>query len=107
MTAAGATTLMLGAAFVASSAAVPGTQPAAPCVIVLLAYMFAAGAGTTMPGPAVLGTTEAALIGVLVRLGEPAPHAVEIVMIFRLLTFWAPGVVGLLALNSLLKRSAL
>jgi uncharacterized membrane protein YbhN (UPF0104 family) len=105
MAASAATTLVLGFAFVASIAMVPGSQTTAPVAVVLVAFMLGSAAGSSVPVPAGLGSTEAALIAVLVGLGEPAAHAVQVVMIFRLITFWAPAAVGILATRALYRRS--
>ena len=48
-----------------------------------------------------------ALTGVLLAAGVPLAHAVEVVLIFRLITFWLPAVAGVLATRHLHRRSAL
>lgn len=105
--ASGCTTLVLGFAFVATTAMVPGPQPAVGLGALLIAFMLGAAAGAAVPVPAGLGSTEAALIAVLISVQVPATHAVEEVLIFRLLTFWAPAVAGLLATRTLRRRHAL
>jgi uncharacterized membrane protein YbhN (UPF0104 family) len=69
--------------------------------------MIGAAAGSAVPVPAGLGSTEAALVAVLVGLHVPAAHAVEEVLIFRTLTFWLPAIAGVLATRYLTKRNAL
>jgi uncharacterized membrane protein YbhN (UPF0104 family) len=73
----------------------------------LVAFMLAAAAGTSVPIPAGLGTTEAALIAVPVTAHVPAGHAVQVGLIFRLLTFWLPADLGLLALPHLRRHHAI
>jgi uncharacterized membrane protein YbhN (UPF0104 family) len=107
MTASGATTLLLGIAFVASTAMVPGTHPSVTFAGLLVAFMIGAAAGSAVPVPAGLGSTEAALVAVLMSAHVPAGHAVEVVMIFRLITFWAPAVVGVFASRRLYRLAAL
>jgi uncharacterized membrane protein YbhN (UPF0104 family) len=69
--------------------------------------MLGAAAGTSVPIPAGLGTTEAALIGVLVSAHVDVGHAVQVVLVFRLLTFWLPAVIGVLALRRLRRVGAI
>lgn len=107
MSASGATTLLLGVAFVASTAMVPGTHPSVPFAGLLVAFMIGAAAGSAVPVPAGLGSTEAALVAVLMSAKVPASHAVEVVMIYRLITFWAPAVVGVFASRRLYRLAAL
>ena len=106
MTASAATTMVLGLAFAASIAMVPGSQSSASLSLVLVMFMLGAAAGSSVPIPAGLGSTEAALIAVLVGLGESTGHAVQIVLIFRLVTFWAPAVVGVFVSRVLYRRAA-
>jgi hypothetical protein len=65
------------------------------------------GGGTSLPIHAGLGTTEAALIAVLVTAHVPAGHAVQVVLIFRLVAFWLPAVLGPLALRHLHRHHAI
>jgi uncharacterized membrane protein YbhN (UPF0104 family) len=105
--ASGCTTLILAFAFIATTAMVPGSRPAAPIGALLVAFMLAAAAGSLVPVPAGLGSTEAALIAVLLSVHVPAAHAVTEVLIFRLITFWLPAVVGLFASRHLYRQRAL
>lgn len=107
MAASGSTTLILGFAFVASTAMVPGPRPVAGLGAMLAAFMLGSAAGSAVPVPAGLGSTEAALVAVLVSMRMPAPHAVQVVLTFRLLTFWLPAAVGILAMRRLRTRAAL
>ena len=106
-TASGATTLVLAFAFAASVAMVPGPFPAAGLGALVIAFMLGTAAGTAVPLPAGLGTTEAALIAVLISLHVPAAAAVQQVLIFRVITFWLPAVIGVLATRRLRHRAAL
>ncbi len=106
-TASGATTLILAFAFVASIAMVPGPRPAAGLGALLIAFLVGAAAGSASPIPAGLGATEAALVAVLVGLHVPAAAAVQQVLIFRLITFWLPALVGIFATRHLRRCSAL
>lgn len=106
LAASASTTLVLGLAFVACIAMVPGPRPAVSMAVVLIAYMLGSAAGSTVPVPAGLGSTEGALVAALMSVGEPAAHAVQVVMIFRLITFWSPAAVGVLATRALHRRSA-
>jgi uncharacterized membrane protein YbhN (UPF0104 family) len=105
--ASGSTTLVLAVAFGASTAMVPGPQPRAGLGALLVAFMIGAAAGSAVPVPAGLGSTEAALIGVLMTAQVPAGNAVRQVLIFRLITFWAPAIVGVLASRYLYRRRAI
>ncbi len=102
----GATTLILAVAFVASDRMVPGQHTGASLGVVLVAFMLAAAAGVAVPVPAGLGSTEGALILALVGLGEPTTHATQVVMSFRVLTFWLPAVAGVFATRRLRSRGA-
>jgi uncharacterized membrane protein YbhN (UPF0104 family) len=107
MVASGLTTLVLGFAFVASTAMVPGPRPSVELGALIVAFMVGSAAGSAVPVPAGVGTTEAALVGVLVTSNVPVAHAVQVVLMFRLLTFWLPAGVGLVALRALHRRGAL
>ena len=105
--ASGGTTLILAFAFVASVAMVPGPRPAAALGALLIAFILGTAAGSALPIPAGLGTTEAALIAVLVGVHVPAAAAVQQVLIFRMVTFWLPAAVGIFATHHLRRRAAL
>jgi uncharacterized membrane protein YbhN (UPF0104 family) len=105
--ASGATTLILGFAFIASTAMVPGPRPHTSLGALLIGFMIGAAAGSAVPVPAGLGSTEAALVAILVEVQVPASHAVEEVLIFRVLTFWLPAAFGLLATRRLNRLRAL
>ena len=107
LVASGATTLILAFAFVASTAMVPGPRPAASLGALLIAFMVGAAAGSAVPVPAGIGSTETALAAVLIAMRVPAGHAVQEVLIFRVLTFWLPAIVGVLATRRLARRHAI
>jgi uncharacterized membrane protein YbhN (UPF0104 family) len=101
------THVLMALAFVASTEMVTGPRPAAGTVALMIAFMLGSTAGSAVPVPAGLGATEAALIAVLMNLSVPAPLAVEEVVIFRLITFWAPAAIGILAGRRLRRSHAL
>jgi uncharacterized membrane protein YbhN (UPF0104 family) len=105
--ASGTTTLILALAFVATIAMVPGRTPSVGVVAVLVAFMLGSAAGTAIPVPAGLGSTEAAFVAILTSFQVPVAHAIEIVLLFRIITFWAPAAVGVLATRRLYKLKAL
>ncbi len=107
LAASAATTLVLAVAFAASAGMLPGPRPASGPLLLVLGYLLGAAAGNAVPAPAGLGSTDAALIAVLAGLHVPLAHAVEEVLVFRVLTFWAPAVVGVLAGRLLYRRGAL
>jgi uncharacterized membrane protein YbhN (UPF0104 family) len=69
--------------------------------------MIGAAAGSAVPVPAGLGSTETALVAVLIEAHVAASRAVEEVLIFRVVTFWLPAALGVLALRKLNRRRAL
>lgn len=107
LAASGATTLILAFAFVASVAMVPGPSAHLGTGALLVGFMFGAGASNAVPAPAGIGSTETALIAVLVTSGIPAAHAVETVILYRIVTFWLPPMLGLLATRRLHRLGAL
>ncbi len=82
------TTLVLGAAFAVCTVSVSGTTRDAGALVV--AYLIGAGAAAMLPVPAGLGSTEATLVAALVAAHIRTTDAVQAVLIFRLVTFWAP-----------------
>ena len=105
--ASGATTFILAFAFAASVAMVPGPRPVAGLGALMIAFMLGTAAGNALPIPGGLGTTEAALISVLAGLHVPIASAVQQVLIFRIITFWMPALIGIAAARKLRRRSAL
>lgn len=107
LAASGGTTLVLAVAFAAATYSVPGHRTTASAALLVIGYMLASAAGAAIPTPSNIGSTEAALIVVLVGLGDTAPQAAAATMLFRVVTFWAPAAVGLLATRNLRRRAAL
>ncbi len=105
--ASGSTTLVLAFAFVASIAMVPGAHPQASTGALLVAFMAGSAAGNAMPIPAGIGSADIAFVGVLVTVHVPAAHALEVVVLFRLITFWLPAVLGVLATRQLRRAGAI
>jgi uncharacterized membrane protein YbhN (UPF0104 family) len=101
------TTLALGLAFAAATAALPGTHASVGVGGLLVAYMLGGVAGSATPLPAGIGATEAALTALLVADHIPASQALQIVLLFRVLTFWLPALVGLPVMRYLIRRHAL
>jgi uncharacterized membrane protein YbhN (UPF0104 family) len=100
------TTLILSVAFVATTAMVPGPQPATTAGALIVAFMLGSAAGNLVPVPAGLGATEAALVAVLVAARVPVANALEDVLIFRLITFWLPAAAGVPVAALLRRRGA-
>jgi undecaprenyl-diphosphatase len=92
------------AALAASLAAVGGHASFATTAAV---YLIGSAASAASPTPAGLGAVEAALVAGLTRAGVDSGPAVAGVLIFRLLTYWAPMIPGVVALRSLRRRGAL
>ncbi|MEO6701304.1 MAG: YbhN family protein [Jatrophihabitantaceae bacterium] len=105
--ASGSTTLIMALAFAASIAMVPGPHPQVAVGAIVALFMVGSAAGSAVPVPAGLGSTEAALTAVLVGIGIPADNAMAQVLTFRLLTFWLPALVGVLATRRLRGQAAL
>ncbi|MQY09411.1 lysylphosphatidylglycerol synthase transmembrane domain-containing protein [Actinomadura macrotermitis] len=98
-----ATTLVLGLAFALSARAVP--HASAGVLTLIAAYLAGAAAGAAIPSPGGIGSTEAALVAALAVLGIATGPALQAVVLFRLITFWAPVPVGLLAARTLRRRA--
>jgi uncharacterized membrane protein YbhN (UPF0104 family) len=101
------TTLVLALAFVVSTAMVPGPQPHIATGGLVVGFMIGSAASNAIPTPAGVGATETALVLVLIAAGVPTAQAVEVVIIFRVITFWLPAVAGLLAARHLRRTGAL
>jgi len=100
-----ATTLVLGVAFTVCTVGVTGTVGSLGGL--LMAYLVGAGAAAALPVPAGLGSTEAVLVAALVAARIRPGDAVQAVLIFRVVTFWAPVPLGVLAARTLRRRRAL
>lgn len=102
-----ATTVVMAIAFAMTCAMVPGPDVHVAAGTLVVGYMLGSAAGNAVPTPSSFGATESALVVVLAAAGYPASQAVEIVLIFRIITFWLPALVGLLASRRLRLRGAL
>jgi uncharacterized membrane protein YbhN (UPF0104 family) len=102
LTASAWTTFVLGIAFAFSVFAVPGTAVGPADLLALIAaYLVGAAAGSAIPTPGGVGSTEAALVAALAALGIAAGPALQAVLLFRAVTFWAPVPLGVLACRTL------
>jgi uncharacterized membrane protein YbhN (UPF0104 family) len=75
-----------------------------PTSSVIAVYLVAAAIASIAPTPGGLGALEAALVAGLTAVGVVASAAVAGVLVFRLLTFWAPIIPGVWALRRLRNR---
>lgn len=96
----------LALAFVVSVLAVPGTGPHALATLPAV-YLLGATAGAAVPTPAGVGSTEAALIAALAAVHVPTATAAQGVLLFRVMTFWAPVPVGIFSSRWLRGRGGL
>jgi uncharacterized membrane protein YbhN (UPF0104 family) len=101
------TTLLLAAGFASAAVLTPGGLPASTFGAVMIGYMVGAAAGNALPTPGGIGSTDAALVAVLVAGGLPVATAIPVVFAFRLLTFWATALVGVFVARPLRRRGAL
>jgi uncharacterized membrane protein YbhN (UPF0104 family) len=74
---------------------------------VAVVYLVGATAAEIVPTPAGLGTVDAALIAGLVTTGVSGGATLAAVIVYRLVSFWAPIVPGLMASAMLRRRLAL
>ncbi len=65
---------------------------------VMIIYSAAIWFGSLIPAPGGLGSVEAGLVGAFLAYGLGLPETIATVLIFRLLNFWAPLIVGVPAL---------
>jgi glycosyltransferase 2 family protein len=65
-----------------------------PIGSLMLAYSFAIWLGAVIPAPGGAGTVDAGLVAGLVAFRVELPQAVAAVLIFRLVSFWLPLVLG-------------
>ncbi|HEY7487766.1 MAG TPA: lysylphosphatidylglycerol synthase transmembrane domain-containing protein [Streptosporangiaceae bacterium] len=101
------TTLVMAVAFAISVMAVPHGPPVDRFAVLLAAYLIGAAAGSAAPTPAGMGSTETALTAMLLAVNVGVAPAVQGVLLFRALTFWAPVPIGVVAAGQLRRRSAL
>jgi uncharacterized membrane protein YbhN (UPF0104 family) len=74
---------------------------------VAVVYLVGATAAEIVPTPAGLGTVDAALIAGLVTTGVSGGATLAAVIVYRLVSFWAPIIPGLVASAMLRRRLAL
>jgi uncharacterized membrane protein YbhN (UPF0104 family) len=103
LTASAATTMLLASGF-AVGALAASAAPSVGFGSLFIGYLIGGAVGTAVPAPAAVGSTEAALVAVLITAHVPAGSALSTVLLFRLITFWAPAVVGLSAIRHLRRR---
>lgn len=103
---AAAADLTLALAFAMSVMAVPGVPTGSVGSLIAL-YLLGATAGAAVPTPAGVGSTEAALIAALATVHIPAAQAATGVLLFRVMTFWAPVPAGVLSTRWLRRRGGL
>jgi uncharacterized membrane protein YbhN (UPF0104 family) len=100
-----ASTLTLALGFLLTAQFAPhGTTIGAGGLVI--AYMLGGAAGSVAPG-AGAGATEAALAGILISGHMPASAAISCVLLFRVMTFWAPAVAGLWVIRGLRREAAI
>lgn len=104
--AATAADLTLALAFAMSVMAVPGVPTGSVGSLIAL-YLLGATAGSAIPMPAGVGSTEAALIAALATVHIPAAQAATGVFLFRIMTFWAPVPAGIVSTRWLRRRGGL
>ena len=102
-----ATTLVLALAFAVSVRMVPGANSHAGVGTLVIGFMLGSAASNAIPTPAGVGATETALVSVLVLSGMPISHSVEVVVVFRVITFWIPPLLGVLAGRRLRRQGAI
>ncbi|MGI8416226.1 MAG: lysylphosphatidylglycerol synthase transmembrane domain-containing protein [Nakamurella sp.] len=107
LSASAGTTLLLAAGFAAATILAPSGLPIGDAGALMIGYMVAAAAGNLVPIPGGVGAVDAALVGVLLASGIPLASAVITVLVFRLITFWAPAVIGACLVHRMRRRGAL
>jgi len=72
-------------------------QTPLPFVTILLIFSLGIGAGTVTPTPGGLGGFEAGLFAGFVAYGVSAPSALALALLYRLISYWLPLILGGLA----------
>jgi uncharacterized membrane protein YbhN (UPF0104 family) len=106
MGASASTTIVLGVGFAASVAVVAGPGVWRGFLPLVVGYMLGSAVGNAAPVPSGIGTTDTALVGVVAASGVVMHEAVIAVLIFRLVTFWMPAGLGLIAGAALRRQGA-
>ncbi|GAB2867163.1 hypothetical protein GCM10022221_79840 [Actinocorallia aurea] len=100
-----AVAIVLALAFGLSVLAVPGTgTDPAQFGVLFGAYFVGSFVGAAVPVPGGVGTTEAAFTATLMLLGIAALPALQAVLVFRVITYWAPVPIGIAASRLALAR---
>ena len=100
--------LLLNLAYIAVLfACIPAFGGSLNIALVAVVYLAGAAIGQAAPTPGGLGAVEAALAAGLTAAGLDAGTAVSAVLLYRLITFWAPTVPGYWAFTKLTKDGLL
>jgi uncharacterized membrane protein YbhN (UPF0104 family) len=102
-----ATTIVLSVGFVLCVDAWGTAATPLPAGALVAVYLVASAIGGATPLPPFLGATEAALVGGLVLGGYSSASAILCVVVFRVLTYWLPLPVGVLAAHHLRRENLL
>jgi uncharacterized membrane protein YbhN (UPF0104 family) len=78
-----------------------------PVGALIAVYLLAATLGGATPLPAFVGVTETALVGGLILGGYTIGSAIVAVVVFRLITYWLPLPLGVLAARTLRTQALL
>jgi uncharacterized membrane protein YbhN (UPF0104 family) len=106
VTASASTTLLLALGFAITAELAP-VSPSVSFASLLVGYLIGGAVGSAVPVPAGVGATEAALVAVLVAGRMPLASAISSVLLFRVVTFWAPAVAGLVLARRLRRLAVL
>jgi undecaprenyl-diphosphatase len=96
-----------GAFILALYASVLATGAGVSLLAVSAAYLGGSALAAAAPTPGGLGAVEAGLIAGLIAVGEPAAAAVTAVLVFRIVTYWAPVLPGAVSFWALRRAGAL
>jgi uncharacterized membrane protein YbhN (UPF0104 family) len=102
-----ATTVVLSAGFLLCVLAWGRSANPLPAGAIVAVYLVASAIGGATPLPPFLGATEAALVGGLVLGGYSSASAILCVVLFRVMTYWLPLPVGVLAAHRLRRANLL
>jgi len=78
-----------------------------PVVTVLAVFVASSAVAAAAPTPGGLGALEAALVGLLAKVGAPSTPAIAAVLSARLIGYWLPALPGWLAFTQLRRRQEL
>jgi uncharacterized protein (TIRG00374 family) len=88
-------------------AAVQATGGGPSVLSVVAVYLGGSALAAAAPTPGGLGAVEASLIAGLTSVGQPVGAAVTAVLVFRLVTYWAPVIPGGMSFWALRRAGAL